>query len=552
MTISPTPAWETKAAEKRAQQATMIPKSLRLTNLPGSDVLNVIDFPLDVLSARDIEITEAADVGLLLSNMASGKWTSVDVCKAYCNRALAAHQIVNCLTEIFVDQAMETAKGLDEHLAKTGTTVGPLHLKDQIDVKGIPLTMGFVGWIGNVSKENAVLVDILLKQGAVLFCRTNVPQALMFGESVNNVFGTTTNPFNRSLTCGGSSGGEGALIAMKGSPLGVGSDLGGSVRIPAAFQGLYGMRPSYNRVPYQGTTNSMEGQEAVPSVLGPLSCSIDGLKIFHKAIADAKPWLLDPIALRLPWNESEYRLVNHGGEGGKLSFAIMWNDGIVKPHPPYIRAMEETKMALVEAGHEVIDWVPLDMAEGLRIILDIYNADGGKDLDVACALSGEPKLGWVLRHDAAHLTTYEYWQLCRSKLAHIKKQLDHWEATISSTSTGRPVDAIICPGSAHAPQPHGVPGYIYYTAFCNLADYSASVFPVTAVDPSVDVKLPAHGFMSQSDMDVYEMYEPELLRDAPISLQVVGRKNEEEAVIRMTEIVDAALKEHKKGAAAKA
>ena len=159
---------------------------------------------------------------------------------------------------------------------------------------------------------------------------------------------------------------------MKGSPLGVGSDLGGSIRIPAAFQSLYGMRPSYNRVPYQGTTNSMEGesdsthssevtcsqqvvntgQEAVPSVLGPITSSIDGLRIFHKAVADASPWLYDPIALRLPWNESEYKLVNHGGENGKLCFAIMWDDGIVKPHPPYIRALKETKAALLAAGHE--------------------------------------------------------------------------------------------------------------------------------------------------------------------------------------------------------
>ncbi|KAK4701042.1 amidase, partial [Phenoliferia sp. Uapishka_3] len=561
--------WESKAAEKRARLASLIPENLKLKTLPTADVLDVINYPLsEVLSARDLEITDSGDVEFVLGKMATGEWTAVEVTTAFCNRAIVAHQLVNCLTELFVEKAMETAKELDAYFAKTGKTIGPLHglpisLKDQIDVKDVEMTMGFVGWIGNISTKNAVLVDLLLKQGAVLFCRTNVPQALMFGEAFNNVYGTTSNPYNRSLTCGGSSGGEGALIAMKGSLLGVGSDLGGSIRIPSAFNGLYGLRPSYNRVPYNGTTNSMEGQEAVPSVLGPLTSSISGLRIFHKAVADAKPWLYDPIALRLPWNESEYNLVNHGGEGAKLCFAIMWDDGIVKPHPPYIRAMEETKKALLAAGHEVIDWVPLDMAEGLEIIvslpsrprsiserqahllrsqLGIFNADGGKDLDVACALSGEPKLGWVLDANASHLSTYEYWQLCRKKLAHIKKQLDHWEATVSSTSTGRPVDAIIAPASAHCPQQHNLPGYIYYTAFCNLADYSASVFPVTQVDPKIDLKLPAHEFRSATDKSIYELYEPEAHRDAPISLQVVGRKNEEEAVIRMTEIVDAALK----------
>lgn len=245
---------------------------------------------------------------------------------------------------------------------------------------------------------------------AVLYVRTNVPQALMFGEAVNNVFGTTANPFNvmqclfsrshlneyiqRNLTCGGSSGGEGALIGMKGSPLGVGSDLGGSIRIPAAFQGLYGLRPSYNRVPYCGSTNSMEGQEAIPSVLGPLSSSVNGLKIFMKAMADAKPWISDPLALRLPWSDDAYKLADHGGEDAKLCFAILWDDGVCKPMPPYTRALQETKEALEAAGHTgvksidsrlemanrgciVIDWVPYESETGWKIVSDIYNADGG-------------------------------------------------------------------------------------------------------------------------------------------------------------------------------
>lgn len=93
----PLDTWETKAAEKRAHQATLIPASLKLKVLPGADVLNVVNFPLDVLSARDLEITEPADVGLLLAKMASGEWTAVEVATAYCNRALAAHQIVSAL-----------------------------------------------------------------------------------------------------------------------------------------------------------------------------------------------------------------------------------------------------------------------------------------------------------------------------------------------------------------------------------------------------------------------------------------------------------------------
>ncbi len=88
--------------------------------------------------------------------------------------------------------------------------------------------MGYVGWINKPAEQNAALVDILLAQGAVPYVRTNVPQTLMWGETHNNIFGRTVNPFNRNVTCGGSSGGEGALIGLRGSLLGVGSDIGGS------------------------------------------------------------------------------------------------------------------------------------------------------------------------------------------------------------------------------------------------------------------------------------------------------------------------------------
>ncbi|KAF7309527.1 Amidase domain-containing protein [Mycena indigotica] len=539
-------SWQDKAAAKRASLATLIPSDLKLSALPGSATLNVTLFPFDsVLSHRDVEITETVNVSILLKKISEGEWTATEVVSAYYKRAIVAHQLVNCLTEIFIDQALARAKELDDYFQATGKTIGPLHLKDQIDVKGVELTMGYVGWIGNVSKENSVCAQLLLDQGAVLYVRTNVPQALMFGESVNNVFGTTSNPFNRNLTCGGSSGGEGALIAMKGSPLGVGSDLGGSIRIPSAFQGLYGLRPSYNRIPYCGSTNSMEGQEAITSVLGPMTCSVDGLKVFMQAMADAKPWLSDPVALRLPWNDAAYLLADHGGDGARLCFALMWDDGVCRPMPPYIRALRETKAALEAAGHKGTRFSPSLVKPVSHVHIGLFNADGGHDIALARGLSGEPKLGWstVLDSEPKHLSTYEYWQLCRERTIFIKKHLDHWNDTVSTTGTGRPVDAIIAPASPSAPSQHNTPGYIYYTGFCNLCDYSAAVFPVTTVDPAIDVKLPAHEFRSVNDQTNYEncMNEPETFRNAPISLQCIGRKNEEEAVIRMTEIVSAAL-----------
>lgn len=93
------------------------------------------------------------------------------------------------------------------------------------------------------------------------------------------------------------------------------------------------------------------GQESILSVLGPMSNSLSGLKEFMTSIIATKPWNLDPMVIRKPWDENEWNLSEHGGVGAQLCFAIMWDNGIVKPHPPLIRAMQITKDALEKAGH---------------------------------------------------------------------------------------------------------------------------------------------------------------------------------------------------------
>ncbi|KAF8843949.1 general amidase [Paxillus ammoniavirescens] len=572
------PSWSDLAADKKQRQQNAIPRDWLITS-PPETTLDVTDIPegCGLLTPQEIEITNT-DVDILLKKLANAEWSAVAVTTAFYKRAIIAQQLVNCLTEIFVERALARAAELDEALKKTGKVVGPLHglpisLKDQLCMKGLETTMGYVSWIGNYAEKNAVLVDILEDCGAVPFVRTNIPQTLMWPETFNNIFGRTTNPYNRSLTSGGSSGGEGALIALKGSPLGVGSDIGGSIRIPSAMCGLYGLRPSYGRVPYGGAQNSLEGQDSVLSVFGPMTSSISGLRAFTEAVIKAKPWLKDPLAVRKKWDEDEYHLKDRDS-GQKLCFAIMWDDGVCVPHPPVTRALQEVEAALRKANHNVVKWEPIEHRQlgdltvgnvsiGLcRMIIEkrllpskreIWDAGSTEDFMITASATGEPVISTMLPHiDGAAtapfrprksgITAYQLWQVQKARRDLRTRYLEHWNKTVESTGTGRPVDAIICPAAPYAAPPHGKNQYANYTTVWNALDYPASIFPVTTVDPVLDVKESRASFVDDFDQKIHEMYHPEVFKNAPICLQLVGRTLEEEAVIAMTEIVDVVLK----------
>lgn len=151
-------------------------------------------------------------------------------------------QQTNCLTEL-LPEALLQAQAADEFIKRTGRTLGPLHglpvsLKEQIAVRGHRTNAGFVAWTDRVTQHDANLVTSLKSLGAIPFARTNQPQSFMHLETSNNIYGVTVNSRNRSLTAGGSSGGEAALMVLGGSPLGIGGDIGGSIRSPAAQNGV--------------------------------------------------------------------------------------------------------------------------------------------------------------------------------------------------------------------------------------------------------------------------------------------------------------------------
>ncbi|MCJ1402542.1 Acetamidase [Xylographa trunciseda] len=542
-----TKSWQEKATAKRDSVNALIPEPWRLeAPVPSTDKQRDVTgkFLWQYLSDREVQITESNAVEIV-NHTTTGDWTAEEVTKAFCHRASLAHQIVNCLHEIFFDAAIENAKELDAYYAEHKAPKGPLHglpisLKDQFHVKGVETTMGYVGWMGTFQGKTGTgrekvfeseMVRELRALGAILYCKTSVPHTLMSGETVNNIIGYTWNPKNRNLSAGGSSGGEGALISMKGSPLGFGTDIGGSIRIPAAFCGLYGIRPSSGRMPYEGMANSMDGQNTVLSVVGPLSSTVGGLRLAVKSLLSQQPWLHDPLVHEIPWRDEQekeiFDLVSSGTSGkGRLAFGIMESDGVITPHPPVQRAMKMVVKTLEKLGHKVnlpmiyldqcadsfikvVKWSPPSHKRGNAILLTTWGYDGGHDVHGAFDLSGEPMADQVKQAygDAAgdQMNASQIAATNVSKREFQKEYMEYWNSTTEHTGTGRPVDAVLAPLAPFTAARPKSYKYYGYSTFVNLLDYTSCVIPVTTADQSTDVLDKDFKPLSDEDRSVMDL-----------------------------------------------
>ncbi|CAI7644128.1 unnamed protein product [Penicillium glandicola] len=549
------PSWRLKGEAKRLSILNSIPEKWRLEYPvpPATELRDVTgDYIRQYLTEREIKITETDAVDIV-AHTSTGRWSSLEVTEAFCHRAALAHQLVNCLHEVFFEAAIEDAKQQDEYFAKHKTPIGPLHglpvsLKDQFHVKGVETTMGYVGWIGTFEgKQNdprngtgeSELVRELRNLGAVLYCKTSVPATLMATETINNIISYTWNPKNRLLSCGGSSGGEGALMALRGSPAGFGTDIGGSVRIPAGFNFLYGLRPSAGRIPYQGAANSLDGQGSILSVIGPIAPTARSLTLLFKAVLGQEPWLYDPLALELPWRDevvSETRALIEKGRAGAstLAFGIMKYDGVALVHPPIARGLRIVEKTLQRLGHRVIEWKPPSHAIAVELFSKVFNMDGGTDLKYHFGLSGESRAPQVIgTEDGVQLTASEIAALNVAKREYQKQYMDYWNSTTEVTGTGRPVDGLFCPLAPHAAVIPNEFKAFGYTGFVNLLDYTSLAIPVTFADKKVDVRS-ADGSVNDSEHIQWD-YDAESYDAAPVGVQLVGRRLQEEKMLTLAE-----------------
>lgn len=549
VTIASGSTWQEVAADRQAYRDASIARlTPALPDIP-SIPLNAIPLAKQILTAAEVKITETT-VEELVPKLASGELKATDVVKAFLRRAGVAQRATNCVTELLPERALQRAAFLDTYLSEHGKPMGPLHglpisVKEHLGMKDCDLNGGFVAWVGKVSKEDAHLLQILWAAGAVFYVRTTQPQSLMHLETSSNLYGVTTNPFNTTLTSGGSSGGEGALIGFRGSILGIGSDIGGSIRSPAANNGVYGFKPTTMRLPSFGMIATMFGSEQILPTFGPLSTSLEGCKLFMKTVIDSKPWLKEPSLLPFPWKDDD------AYKGRKPKIAVLWDDGVVRPHPPVTRALRQVIENLKAKDNvEIVEWIPYKHDEAWAIIANLYFCDGGEEDFVVFREADEPELPLtthILRneHVQAH-TISSMWQAVQRRDAYRMAYAHHWNSTATSTGPRGElhgmVDAILCPAGPGAAPKLDTSRWWGYTSQWNLLDVPAVVFPVDRVDPaqhSAAEKYTPRNEKDRYNWDLWELHGAEGYRNAPVSLQLVGRRYEDEKLIQTLEIVKA-------------
>lgn len=473
-----------------------------------------------------LEITER-DPYELLSDLKSGKISCVEVLTAYFHATVFASRLVNCVYEFLPQEALELAQKLDQEKNYSLPLYGlPFSIKEMIPFAGRSVTHGSLCYLDRVVDYNADIVNIVISVGGVPFVRTTNPQSLMMLECESFTHGRTVNPYNSLLTSGGSSGGEGALNGIGASAFGFGSDIGGSIRCPSSFNGIYGMRTTVGRLPTADYFSCQMGSESILSVTGPMTRSLDLLNLVMEVVIGARPWLVDPTLASLKWEPTVSK---------KFKIGILDFDGVVMPQPPVKRALllVREKLSALE-NVEVVDFRPYDHARAWEIISTLYFEDGGADTKATLESTNEllcPQTAWVVDGgNVKPLTMHEQWHWNLEKQKYRKEYLAHWN------KSGLP-DAVIAPVFPGPACKHRSAKYWGYTSQWNLLDYPALVFPMTTVDPELDKPVE---YTPLNDMDdfVYKQYDcAELYANAPVNLCAVGLRNTEEKLVEVVSLL---------------
>ncbi len=417
-----------------------------------------------------------------------GETSSVEVVQAHIDRINQVNPLLNAVVHCDPEDALAQARSADQALAK-GSAPGPLHgvpitLKDSIDTRGMVTTWGSAGRKDTVPDEDATVVKRLRAAGAIVLGKTNTPELTIGGAMDNDVFGPTWHPWNPDLCPGFSSGGSAANVAIGGSPLDFGSDTGGSIREPAHFCGIAGIKPSANRVPRTGHAVSYDlGPVDRLTQIGPMARCVADLAIALNLIAGAD--YRDPEILPFPIGDMA-RI-----EIGELRIAWYTDGGLAMPIDAIANAIRSAAAELSAAGARVREAAPAALQRAIELHPALCYADGGAWLERLLTAAGTPGGGRHMRRvleDARSRTV--------SEPMLVYQAVDRFRADMTAFMAD--YDAIVCPvesGLAHPPLPPGESGSSRdWTGtakdWAHMKAYNLTGWPAVSVPAGVSGNLP--------------------------------------------------------------
>jgi amidase len=407
-----------------------------------------------------------------------------ELAEHYLSRVDAVNRRLNAVVALDRESVLQEADEADRLrvTGRGGALLGlPVTVKDSIAVVGLPCTSGSLARSGHLPTRDATVVARLRAAGAIVLAKTNVPEYTWSYESENVVYGRTVHPLDHHRTPGGSSGGEAALLAVGASPVGVGTDGLGSIRVPCHYCGIVGLRPTSRLVPETGCwpTTRDTGMMDMNSV-GPMGRSVEDLALLLPLIAGADgedPYAGGPA---IP----DYRSV----DVRRLRVGVYADDGI---SPVTVETSEAVRRAahVLEGAGASVEEATLPSLDGITdLAFGMMAADGGAKAraDLAAAGRHVEQMAWLLDDLRRYaLTADGFFELLRRWIevrARLRRFIARYDAVVCPVLPG--------PAPLHGCRPGDDAPLEDYLAFSYVQAHSVAAVPVAVVPVGTERGLP--------------------------------------------------------------
>ncbi|MEO7021830.1 MAG: amidase family protein [Ktedonobacteraceae bacterium] len=478
----------------------------------------------------------------LAALLARGDISSVEAVEAHIERIERVNPSLNAVVVKRYEEARAEARAADERFTKDRELPSlhgvPITIKESLDLEGTPATYGLPSRASILATRDDPYVARMRAAGAIILGKTNVSQLLLYIESDNPVYGRSNNPWNLTRSPGGSSGGQAAIIAAGGSPMGLGTDIGGSLRYPAAFCGLAGLKPTSGRTPDPGRYSMPIGQRAIVSQVGVLARRVEDVVLGTEIINGGRNPVVEP---PMPLGDPATVDVS------QLRVGYYLEDGTFAIAPAARRAVLEAVEILRGCGAYVTEWEPPDVHVAQDIFLSVLGADGGRGIQQflgkdkrdpriatleLLAKRSRPTLGALAGllklfgqrglaaslHNFGHKDTFHYWQL-------IEAQMDYQQRfrEALAQAKGGSIDVLLCPPCSLPAVTHGSARELVtagaYANLYNVLGYPTGILPLTRVRAGEEVgRQPSKDIVEETARKVEQGS-----AGLPMGVQVVAR-----------------------------